>query len=34
MPRLQRDGVAFELRSLDAKHPDHGQVKQLKWRAA
>jgi Icc protein len=29
---LARDGAEFELRSLDAKHPEHGQVKRLAWR--
>ena len=29
---LARDGAEFELRSLDPKHPEHAQVKQLKWR--
>lgn len=29
---LDRDGMAIELRSLDVKHPEHAQVKQLKWR--
>jgi 3',5'-cyclic-AMP phosphodiesterase len=31
---LARDGAEFELRSLDAKHPEHAQVHQLKWRTA
>lgn len=31
---LARDGMEVELRALDAKHPDHAQVKQLKWRVA
>lgn len=30
---LARDGMEIELRSLDPKQPDHGKVKQLKWRA-
>ena len=29
---LARDGMEVELRSLDTKHPEHAQVKQLKWR--
>ncbi|HEX7570066.1 MAG TPA: metallophosphoesterase [Verrucomicrobiae bacterium] len=29
---LARDGAEFELRSLDAKHPEHTQVKKLSWR--
>lgn len=29
---LSKDGAEFELRSLDPKHPEHAQVKQLKWR--
>ncbi len=29
---LARDGMEVELRSLDAKHPEHAQLKQLKWR--
>jgi predicted phosphodiesterase len=29
---LARDGAEFELRSLDPKHPEHAQVRQLKWR--
>jgi Icc protein len=29
---LLTDGARLELRSLDAKHPDHGQVVDLKWR--
>jgi 3',5'-cyclic AMP phosphodiesterase CpdA len=28
---LTRDGAEFELRSLDSKHPEHAQVKQLIW---
>ena len=31
---LARDGAEFELRSLDPQHPEHAQVKQLKWRMA
>lgn len=31
---LLRDGMEIELRSLDPKQPDHGKVKQLKWRTA
>ncbi|HXI71344.1 MAG TPA: metallophosphoesterase [Verrucomicrobiae bacterium] len=31
---LGRDGAEFELRSLDAKHPEHAQVKRLEWRTA
>ena len=30
---LARDGAEFELRSLDANHPEHAQVKKLSWRA-
>ena len=30
---LVRDGAEFELRSLEVQHPEHAQVKQLKWRA-
>jgi hypothetical protein len=30
---LARDGMEFELRSLDPKHPEHAQVHALKWRA-
>lgn len=30
---LAQDGAEFELRSLDAKHPEHAQVQTLKWRA-
>jgi hypothetical protein len=30
---LARDGLEIELRSLDANHPEHAQVKQLAWRA-
>jgi 3',5'-cyclic AMP phosphodiesterase CpdA len=30
---LARDGMDVELRSLDPKQPDHGKVKQLRWRA-
>jgi len=29
---LARDGAEFELRSLDPQHPEHAQVKRLKWR--
>ena len=29
---LTSDGAEFELRSLDPQHPEHAQVKQLKWR--
>ncbi len=29
---LARDGAEFELRSLDPQHPEHAQVRQLKWR--
>jgi len=29
---LARNGAEFELRSLDPHHPEHAQVKQLKWR--
>jgi 3',5'-cyclic-AMP phosphodiesterase len=28
------DGAEFELRCLDPKHPEHAQVKSLKWRVA
>jgi 3',5'-cyclic-AMP phosphodiesterase len=31
---LARDGAEFELRCLDKKHPEHGQVTRLKWRTA
>lgn len=31
---LARDGMEIELRSLDAKHPEHGQPKRLDWRAS
>jgi Icc protein len=31
---LARDGAEFELRSLDPRHPEHAQVKQLKWRSS
>ena len=31
---LARDGAEFELRCLDPQHPEHAQVKHLKWRAA
>ena len=30
---LARDGAELELRSLDPKHPEHAQLRQLKWRA-
>jgi Icc protein len=30
---LARDGMKIELRSLDVKHPEHAQVRQLAWRA-
>jgi hypothetical protein len=30
---LREDGATFELRSLDAKHPQHGEKLELKWRA-
>ncbi|MDB6121217.1 MAG: Metallophosphoesterase [Pedosphaera sp.] len=30
---LERKGVRLELRCLDAKHPVHGEVHHLKWRA-
>ncbi len=29
---LARNGAEFELRSVDPHHPEHAQVKQLKWR--
>ena len=29
---LASDGMEVELRSLDSNHPEHAQVKQLKWR--
>jgi 3',5'-cyclic-AMP phosphodiesterase len=29
---LARDGMEIELRSLEASHPEHAQVKQLPWR--
>lgn len=29
---LTRDGAEFELRSLDPQHPEHAQIKRLKWR--
>jgi hypothetical protein len=29
---LAADGAEFELRCLDAKHPEHAQVQTLKWR--
>jgi hypothetical protein len=28
---LARDGAEFELRSLDPQHPEHAQIKRLKW---
>ena len=31
---LTRDGAEFELRSLDAQHPEHAQLAQLSWRAS
>ncbi len=31
---LAKDGAEFELRCLDVKHPQQGQVEKLKWRAA
>ena len=31
---LAHDGAEFELRSLDANHPEHGQVEKLSWRAS
>jgi Icc protein len=31
---LARDGMEIELRCLDHKHPEHGQVANLKWRTA
>ena len=31
---LTRDGMEVELRALDSKHPEHAQVKQLKWHSA
>jgi 3',5'-cyclic-AMP phosphodiesterase len=31
---LARDGMEIELRALDAKHSEHGQVKKLEWRAS
>ena len=31
---LARDGMGIELRSLDPKHPEHAQVKNLSWRSA
>jgi len=30
---LAKDGMELELRALDVKHPEHAQVKDLKWRA-
>jgi 3',5'-cyclic-AMP phosphodiesterase len=29
---LATDGMELELRCLDGKHPEHGQIKRLKWR--
>ena len=29
---LERGGAEFELRSLDPRHPEHAQVRQLQWR--
>jgi 3',5'-cyclic-AMP phosphodiesterase len=29
---LTADGISLELRSLDPAHPEHGQVKELRWR--
>lgn len=31
---LARDGMELELRCLDPHHPEHAQIKKLKWRAA
>jgi len=31
---LAGDGAIFELRALDHAHPEHGQIHDLKWRAA
>lgn len=31
---LMREGMEIELRCLDERHPEHGQIKQLAWRAA
>ena len=31
---VARDGAEFELRCLDRKHPEHGQIKQVQWRMA
>jgi 3',5'-cyclic-AMP phosphodiesterase len=31
---LAKDSAEFELRSLDANHPEHAQFKKLSWRAA
>lgn len=30
---LRQDAIQLELRALDANHPQHGEVKTLKWRA-
>jgi hypothetical protein len=30
---VRDDGMSLELRSLDEKHPEHGQKVELKWRA-
>jgi hypothetical protein len=30
---LEPDGLRLQLRALDKSHPEHGQVKELKWRA-
>jgi len=30
--KLARDGMEIELRSLDVTHPEHAQLKQMKWR--
>ena len=32
--RLERKGMQLELRCVDATHKDHGQIVELKWRAA
>jgi len=29
---LATDGMEIQLLCLDVKHPEHGQIKQLKWR--
>jgi hypothetical protein len=31
---LARDGIEFELRSLDPHHPEHAQIKKLAWRTS